>query len=107
MGKASHTWIAVVPYPPLARFPFPDGEGEEEEVFIMDDARCVARKKPLPFGKGPPAGRGIGRRLNRQWFSTGGTDYEMGMACFPRFFDSVLIILAVNFQTYNISLRSE
>ena len=30
MGKASHMWIAVVPYPPLARSPFPDGEGKEE-----------------------------------------------------------------------------
>ena len=33
--------------------------------------------KPLPLGKGPPAGQGIGRRVRRQFICTFGTDYVM------------------------------
>ena len=31
--------------------------------------------KPLPLGKGPPAGRGIGRKMCRQLVSRYGADY--------------------------------
>ena len=33
--------------------------------------------KPLPLGKGPPAGRGIGRKVCRQRISRYGADYGM------------------------------
>ena len=33
--------------------------------------------KPLPLGKGSPAGRGIGRKVCRQLVSRYGSDYDM------------------------------
>ena len=51
----------------------------------MGDARRFAMAgfpriaKPLPFGKGPPAGRGIGRKVCRERFCRYGADYGMGI----------------------------
>ena len=36
----------------------------------------IATQKPLPLGKRPPAGRGIGRRMNKQPVRSYGTDYS-------------------------------
>ena len=36
----------------------------------------IATQKPLPLGKRPPAGRGIGRGMNKQLVRSHGTDYR-------------------------------
>ena len=36
-----------------------------------------AHGEPLSFGKGPPAGRGIGRQMGKQLVGTGEADYDM------------------------------
>ena len=38
----------------------------------------IATQKPLPLWKSPPAGRGIGRRMNKQLVHSYGTDYSKG-----------------------------
>ena len=38
----------------------------------------IATQKPLPLWKRPPAGRGIGRRMNKQLVHSYGTDYSKG-----------------------------
>ena len=39
--------------------------------------RHTQYKKPLPLGKGPPAGRGIGGQMKKQPVSTYETDFKM------------------------------
>ena len=38
----------------------------------------IATQKPLPLGKRPPAGRGIGRLMNKHLIRSYGTDYSKG-----------------------------
>ena len=47
----------------------------KRHIFFRNWSSRIA--KPLPLGKGPPAGRGIGRRVCRQRISRDGADYGM------------------------------
>ena len=53
---------------------------QKESAAEFENRRCPrsVHEKPLPLGKGPPEGRGIGRQLRKQLLHTYAADYEMG-----------------------------
>ncbi len=70
------------PYPPC-----PMGRGVISACASVLHTCCLtpfSYRQPLPIGKGPPAGRGIGRRVRWQSLSTYETDYDLRRQKTPR-----------------------
>ena len=66
-----------LPIPPA---PLPDGKGVVSACASVLHTCCLtpfSYRQPLPIGKGPPAGRGIGRRVRWQSLGTYETDYDL------------------------------